>query len=476
MKPSATESITPQHHDSEDGLPLPRRYRSAAAIWLAITLSVLDAAIANVALPTIARDLHATPAGAVWVVNAYQLAITVLLLPLAALGDRIGHARVYRPGLALFVIGSLACAIAPTMPALIAARILQGVGAAGIMSMNPALVRATYPAAMLGRGMGYNGMVIGIAAVVGPTLASAVLSVASWPWLFAINLPVGLLAIGLGWGALPDAPGHGRTPDYLSAAMSGATLGLLVFGGETLAKTGEAWGGACLAAGFAIGVALYHRERCKETPLVPLDLLRIRLFRLSLMTSSVSFAAQTLAFVVLPFLFQSVLKLGVVASGMLMTPWPVAVGFTAPIAGRLADRMSAGLLGGLGLGTMAVGLALLALLPANPAMWDIGWRMALCGIGFGLFQSPNNRTIIQAAPRTRSGAAGGTMATVRLLGQTAGAVAVAVGFHRVGMAAVSPLLGGAAILAALAAGLSLMRLRHAQAEVNPPPADCAGAR
>lgn len=473
MKPLATGSAVARQDQIEDGLPVPRRYRSAAAIWLAITLSVLDAAIANVALPTIARDLNATPATAVWVINGYQLAITVLLLPLAALGDRIGHVRVYRLGLTLFLVGSLACALAWSLPSLIAARMLQGMGASGIMSMNPALVRATYPTALLGRGMGYNGLVIGVAAVIGPTLASAILSVGSWHWLFAINLPVGLLAIALGWGALPDAPGHGRAPDYIAAAMSAATLGLVVFGGETLARTGEAWGGGCLLAGMVIGIALYRRERWKEAPLVPLDLLRIRLFRLSLITSSVSFAAQTLAFVVLPFLFQSVLGMGVVESGLLMTPWPVAVGFTAPIAGRLADRIPAGKLGGLGLGTLAAGLALLAVLPANPEVWDIGWRMAVCGIGFGLFQSPNNRTIIQAAPRARSGAAGGMMATARLIGQTSGAVAVAIGFHRAGMQAVPKLLGGAATLAAVAAGLSLLRLREVKREVVAPAGGCA---
>ena len=149
MNVAQTKISTPQ---SEDGLPIPRRYWSAAAIWLALAMAVLDGSIANVALPTIAKDLGASAATSVWIVNAYQLTITVLLLPLAALGDRLGYRRIYIPGLALFTIGSVACALAHGLTTLILARVFQGMGAACIMSMNAALVRATYPAKMLGRG------------------------------------------------------------------------------------------------------------------------------------------------------------------------------------------------------------------------------------------------------------------------------------------------------------------------------------
>src|SRR5579862_4139487 len=153
-----------------DGLPVPRRYWSVAAIWLAMTMSVLDGAIANVALPTIAGELHATAASSIWIVNAYQLAITVTLLPLAALGDKLGYRRVYMAGLVVFTLGSLACALSHTLVALVAARAFQGLGAAGIMSINAALVRFTYPKRMLGQGIGLNAVVISVSAAVGPTV------------------------------------------------------------------------------------------------------------------------------------------------------------------------------------------------------------------------------------------------------------------------------------------------------------------
>ena len=456
------ERNLPAHAD-QDGLPIPRRYWSATGIWLALAMAVLDGAIANVALPVIARQLGASPAASVWVINAYQLTITILLLPLAALGDRVGYKRIYIPGLALFTLGSVGCALGGTLDLLIAARVFQGIGAACIMSMNAALVRATYPAKMLGRGIGYNAMVLSISAAVGPTLAALILAVASWQWLFLINLPIGIAALVVGRRALPDPHGHGQPFDWPAALLSAAMMGLIVFGAETFARESPEIGGSMIAAGLIAGAALVWREWAKAAPLMPLDLLRIPIFSLSILTSVVSFAAQMLAYVAIPFLFQSVLGRTVFATGLLMTPWPLAVGVAAPIAGRLADRVNAGLLGGIGLAVFAAGLFLLSQLGAHPGDLDMAWRMAVCGLGFGFYQSPNNRTIVSAAPKPRSGAAGGMLATARLLGQTAGAVTVGVAFHLAGVQVTPTLLFIAAIAALVAAGISLLRLN-----VSPP--------
>jgi len=442
----------------EDGLPVPRRYWSAAGIWLALAMAVLDGAIANVALPVIARQLGASPATSVWVINAYQLTITMLLLPLAALGDRVGYKNIYIPGLALFTLGSVGCAAGGTLPLLIAARIFQGIGAACIMSMNAALVRATYPAKMLGRGIGYNAMVLSVSAATGPTLASLILSVASWQWLFLINLPIGIAALVVGRKALPDPRGHGRPFDWSAALLSGAMMGFIVFGAETFARESSSAGAAMVVIGLVAGIALVRREWSKPAPLIPLDLLRIPIFSLSIAASIVSFAAQMLAYVAIPFLLQSVLGRTVFATGLLMTPWPLGVGLAAPIAGRLADKVPAGLLGGIGLAVFAAGLFFLSRMGADPSNFDIAWRMAVCGVGFGFFQSPNNRTIVSSAPKPRSGAAGGMLATARLLGQTAGAVTVGVAFHLAGVRITPSLLLTASIAALAAAGISLMRL------------------
>jgi DHA2 family multidrug resistance protein-like MFS transporter len=441
-----------------DGLPTPRRYWAILAIGLALTLAVLDSAIANVALPTIATDLHASPAASIWVVNAYQLATVISLLPLAALGEIIGYRRVYQAGLILFVIASLGCALSRSIDALAAARIVQGFGAAGVMSVNGALVRFTYPQNRLGQGIGINAMVVSISAAVGPTVASGILSVAPWPWLFGVNVPIGLAAIAVAAFALPRTPTSDRRFDWQSALLNALAFGLLIFGVEMWGRGSPLFGVSAVAAGVVAGVILCLRELPRPAPLVPFDLLRIPIFGLSVATSICSFTAQMLAFVSLPFYFQTVLGRSAVETGLLMTPWPMAVAVAAPIAGHLADRWPAGLLGGIGLAILAVGLALLSQLAPHASVADIVWRMAVCGIGFGFFQSPNNRAMMAAAPRRRAGAAGGMLATGRLIGQTAGAAGVALIFRLQGHSSTNLTLIVAAAVAAVAAGVSLTRL------------------
>ncbi|MEW9584212.1 MFS transporter [Paraburkholderia sp. DGU8] len=416
-------------HSAEQGLPIPQRYWAMLVIALGLTLAVLDSAIANVALPTIARNLQASAAGSIWVVNAYQLAVTISLLPLASLGDRIGYRRVYLSGLVLFTVASLGCALSTSLPTLALARMIQGFGAAGIMSVNTALVRMIYPPTQLGRGVAINAMVVAMSSAVGPTVAAGVLSVASWPWLFAINVPIGIAAIIGGFKALPMNPGHESPYDYLSALMNAVVFGLLIFAVDGLGH-GERPGYVALEAlgALVVGYFLVRRQLTQPAPLLPIDLLRIPVFALSIGTSVCSFCAQMLAFVSLPFLLQDMLGMSQVQTGLLMTPWPAIIVIAAPISGVLSDKVSAGWLGGVGLAALTAGLLLLATLGAHPDTTQIAWRMALCGAGFGIFQSPNNRTMLAAAPRDRSGGASGMLGTARLTGQTLGAALVALIF------------------------------------------------
>src|SRR5262245_42762974 len=203
--------------EQADGLPLPQRYWAILTIALGIIMAVVDGAIANVALPTIAGDLNASPAFSIWIVNGYQLAITISLLPLASLGEIVGYRRVYLVGLALFTVASAFCAMSHSLPMLTISRIIQGFGAAGIMSVNSALVRYTYPHSQLGRGIGLNALVVAFSAAVGPTLAAGILAVGNWPLLFAINVPIGVVTLLLGWRSLPHTDPAGRSFDWQSA-------------------------------------------------------------------------------------------------------------------------------------------------------------------------------------------------------------------------------------------------------------------
>jgi DHA2 family multidrug resistance protein-like MFS transporter len=441
-----------------DGLPVPRRYWAIAAIILAITMSVLDSTIVNVALPSLARDFHASDAASIWVVNAYQIAILIALLPLASLGEIVGYRRVSQCGLAVFTLASLACALAPTLPALSIARVVQGLGAAGIMSVNSALVRFTYPHRMLGRAIGINAFAVAIAAATGPTIASAILAVAHWRWLFAVNVPVGLVTIVIALFALPETQRAARRLNHLGVVLQVGTFALLLGGLQSFAHQAMTpLGMAEIAAGCVLGILLVRHEIVQQAPLIPFDLLRLRLFSLSIVTSIGSFMAQTTALVALPFEIQHVGH-SAAETGLLMTPWPVGVALAAPLAGRLADRYPAGILGSLGLVAMATGLLLLALLPPNGTSADLIWRMALCGLGFGFFQSPNNRTLISAAPYARTGAAGGMLATARLLGQTLGAAGVAILFRVYPARGSNLALSVAAAIALAAAVVSASRL------------------
>jgi DHA2 family multidrug resistance protein-like MFS transporter len=263
-----------------------------------------------------------------------------------------------------------------------------------------------------------------ISSAIGPSVAAAILSVAPWQWLFAINVPLGGIALALIMGALPRTPVAHHRFDWLSAVMSAATFGMLITGIDNLRRLSVFV--ALELSGAAVAAALFvWRQLLLPYPMLAVELFARPVFALSVVTSICSFTAQNLAFVSLPFFLEEVLGRSPVETGLLMTPWPVAVGFVAPIAGWLADKKyPAGILGGMGLATMSVGLLLLAFRPGHAAVSEMAWWMAICGVGFGFFQSPNNRTILASAPPDRAGSASGILAAARLVGQTFGAALV----------------------------------------------------
>jgi len=393
---------------------------------VAMSLAVLDSTIANVALPTISADLRTTPAASVWIVNAYNLTIVLTLLPFSALAERIGFKRMFAAGLVIFMLASLAGALSSTLLTLTLARILQGVGAAALMCLFGGLVRNIYPLAMLGRGISVNAMVVGVMSVLGPTLGAAILSIASWPWIFAVNVPICVIAM-FGVRALPDVPTIERRFDWASAALSMIVFALCIIGIDHL-PTDTVNALAMLAVAAAAGVVLVRRASRQDAPLVPVDLLRIRPLAYAVMASAWSFAAQMASFVALPFYFQQTMGRDHIATGLLMGAWPIGAALMAPLAGRLSDRHSAAVLSAIGAGGMAFGLAWLVLLPPSASNGWIVAGMLWSGIGFGFFQTPNNRAMLSAAPRRRSGAAGGLQATTRVFGQTFGTALVAIGF------------------------------------------------
>lgn len=442
-----------------DGLPIPRRYWAMTAIWLGMIMAVLDSAIANIALPTIAHDLGATPASSIWVVNAYQIAIVMLLLPVASLGEILGFRRVYSVGLVLFITASVACTFATGLIWLALARFAQGFGAAAIMGVNGALVRFTYPKAMLGRGIGYNALVVAISSAAGPSVAALILAVGSWRWLFAINVPFGLAALAVGLAALPTPPRDPRRFDWRSALLAALTFAALFTFAASLAHGAfSILSASALVVGVGASLPLLRIARRENDPLIPLDLIGIPLLALSYAASVVAFAAQMVGLVALPFYLQSRWGYDHAQAGLVITALPLGIAVAAPVAGRLVERVPAGLLGGVGLVLLVCGSAGIAALQPKAGTAALVLVIFLCGIGFGLFQSPNNRTMMGTAPARRSGAAAGMLATSRLVGQTFGAIIVALVFRLSGPATVAPFFVAAA-LGLLGAVFSVSRLR-----------------
>lgn len=435
-----------------------RRSAAIASVLAAMVLVVLDAAIANVALPTIARSLQVTPAMSIWIVTAYQSALVMALLPCAALGESFGLRKVFTIGVALFVSASVLCAVSPSLPWLVAARFLQGLGGAAVMALGVALLRVVVADRRLGAAIGWNALAVALASAAGPTIGASILSGASWPWLFAVNLPLGALVL-LASRALPHAYGTARGLDWISVALNAGAFASLVIGAELLPT--RPWLAAALIVFAATALlALVRRERPKQAPLIPLDLLSSASFRNSVTASVLCFAGVAAGLVALPFYLQHGLAQDVWMTGIYMTPWPLTVAVAAPITVRLANRLSTAWLCAAGGVCLALGLAAAAILPLQGHLLRLVPITTLCGLGFGLFQVPNNRNMFLAAPRERSAAAGGMQGTARLAGQTVGAIIMTLLFT-VASIDTAPRIGLviAAVLA-LAAGLvSVLRAR-----------------
>ena len=455
--------------NSGDGLPFPRRYFAVAAMSFGSALVIIDGGVANVALPTIARDLAVDQSAVVAVVTVYQVMLVMLMLPLAGLGERVGLKRIYQGGQALFTIATLLCFFAKSLPFLLIVRAVQAIGAAGVLSVASALIRQIYPSNQLGRGLAINSVVVTSSAAAAPTIGGLILSVAPWPWVFASAVPFAVLSLALG-GAIPDPKPHVKTFDVVGAAMCAAMFGLVIGGLQSMV------GGdspvvslAIVAAGVVIGYYFVRREQGEAAPILPIDLLARPVLALSAIGGFAAFTASMTLLISTPFRLHA-LGFSAAAIGAAIAPWPLTNMIVAPAAGYLSDRIPAGILGGIGMIVSICALLLLASLPADPSYFDVAWRMALCGSGFGTFLPPNARLIVGSAPRERAAAAGGLVSTVRLAGQTTGATVVA-GLLAlgVGQGFVPPLV--AAGLAVVAGLCSVARLRPSLR--NPPAEEVA---
>ncbi|CAJ0796785.1 MFS transporter [Ralstonia holmesii] len=414
------------HDAGLDGLPIPQRVFAALAILAGVLMGALDASIVNVALPTIASDLGVSASSVIWVANAYHVASAATMMSFAAFGSVVGRKRVYVAGLAVFTLTSLGCAMAQSLAWLVAFRAAQGLCYAAMVSIGIGMYRRIYPAHLLGSILGINALVVAGGTVAGPTVGGVIVTTMHWPWLFLINLPLGVLAISLAWRNLPADHEAGGAFDAKGAVLSTVALVALVMAVDQVGRWPAEVIGVLAAVSLLAGALFYRSQRRVPAPLLPLGIFASSRFSLAAVTSLASFTAQGLAFVALPFLFQATYGRSAIASALLFTPWPLTVVFAAPLAGRLADRFNGTIVSTIGTAIFGMGLASTALLGTQPTTQDILWRLALCGLGFGLFQAPNNREMLSSVAASLSGTASGILSTARVLGQSLGAALVAV--------------------------------------------------
>jgi DHA2 family multidrug resistance protein-like MFS transporter len=430
------------------------------AVSLSTVIAMLDSTIANVALPIIAKDFAVSEAASILIINAYQFAVIASLLPFAALGRTIGNKNIFIAGVILFAFSSLGCALSETLDTLTLFRVVQGFGAAAILSVNAALIKEIYPDRLLGRGLGINVMVVSVSAAAGPSIASTILSLANWNWLFTINVPIACLSLLLSIISL--APKSRRTVKFDAGGAFLVFALFIFFSSFTLSMTKSSFLSAAVNVVIfaALAVLLYRNQRRKKTDaMIPVTIFRNPTLTLSLLMSMLSYSTQLLAYVSLPFYFHNILQRNVVEIGLLLTAWPLATMVTSLISGDLIKKYDPNIIAVTGLFFLLMGMLLMVYLPDTPSNTAIVWRVAICGIGFGLFQSPNNFLIMTAVSHENSSIASGLLGSSRLVGQIVGSALVAIFFNFYGSQVTDISLVAGAIFSFLSLIVSYMRFK-----------------
>ncbi len=425
-----------------------RESEERANKWVVLVLSgtatfmtTLDASIVNIGLPSIGRAFGVPLGGAVeWVIICYLVVTAAVLLTFGRLADMIGRKPLFLAGLAVFTLGSAICGAAPSLGVLIAARGFQGIGGALIFAVNVAMITNAFPAAQRGRALGLNAVLVALGISAGPTIGGIITQQLTWRWIFYVNVPIGIVAFLSASMILTERPQRNRAQfDPVGAVLLAVGLAALTLG----LSFGQEWGWTswrlfvALVLGLAALVAVVPVERHVNAPILDLHLLRSRVFA----SANASFVLAMLALFavgfLLPFYFEQLRGFTILQSGLLLTPLPLTIAVVAPISGILADSVGSRWLAPTGLAIACLGLLLLSQLNATSSIGDVAWRLIVTGIGQGLFQSPNTRAIMGAAPRQEQGAASGILSTGRVIGQSlsvalAGAVFAAFGASAAG--------------------------------------------
>lgn len=400
-----------------------RKWSVLAVVLVGIFMAMVDSSIVNMALPTIVREMHVDFRVAQWVPLAYMLTVTCLIMVVGRLGDLLGKRLLYCSGFAIFTLGSLLCGLASTLGALVAWRVLQGVGAAIIMALSPAILVTAFPANERGRALGFTGAAVSAGVVIGPSLGGVILSNMNWGWIFFVNLPFGVIGTVLTLVLIrPESRRTEEAFDVLGAAMLAVGLFTLLLGVTGLQKDmiGASATTTLLLSSAVILIGFVWVELRRPHPLVDLRLFSSAMFTQNLVASFLNFMTTAGTLLLIPFYLQVILNLDTRTAGLALAAMPIAIGVTAPFAGWLADRHGTQRVAFAGLLVLAAGFYSVQYLTTTTSVTTYVLQFIPVGIGIGLFQSPNNSAILGSVPRERVGVASAMLAVTRTLGQTTG--------------------------------------------------------
>nr|WP_236619593.1 MFS transporter [Bacillus sp. 1NLA3E] len=400
-----------------------KRWSILIILNLFIFMSTLDGSIVNIALPMITKNLHIQIAQAQWIVTSYLIAICTFILFFGKLGDIFGKIKIFKLGTVIFIIGSLLCGLSSTLPMLIIFRSFQAIGASMTMANSSGIVTDIFPPRERGRALGLVGTFVSLGSIAGPSLGGVILSALGWEYIFLVNIPIGLIAITIGWRLLPKDIAFLKVKIDYQGSLLFAVFIIALFSGLLL---GQQAGFEDIRILLAFAVALVTFvvflwvESHKPEPMLHLDLFKNPLFSLSILTGFLVFVANFCFNIISPFYTQNILQLSPASAGFLLMLFPITMAIVAPFSGALSDKIGSELLTFVGLIVMVLAQIGLATLHSGSSITFVGLLVAMLGMGSGLFQSPNNSLVMSTVPRFQLGIAGSVNSLIRNVGMVVG--------------------------------------------------------
>lgn len=424
-------SIPATYQDNKDIQK--RRWMILIVLNLFTFMATLDGSIVNIALPVLSKSLGLPIAQIEWVTTGYLMAICAAILFFGKLGDIAGKIRIFKIGTIIFIIGSLLCGFSHSLPLLIVSRVIQAIGASMTMANSQGIVTDIFPGNERGKALGLIGTFVSLGSIAGPSLGGVIVSSLGWEYIFWVNVPIGLIAILLGWKVLPKDLIRVKDNIDLPGSTLFAVFIILLFAGLLLGQQmgySNPWIISALVLAMAALASFLWVETRRPQPLLDLSLFRNPLFTIGVLCGFLVFSANFCFNIIAPFYAQSMLHLSPFQAGFLLMLMPICMVIVAPLSGAWSDKIGSELLTFAGLVVMVIAQLGLARLHEGSSVLLVGLWIAMLGIGSGLFQSPNNSLIMSKVPRTQLGSAGSVNSLVRNVGMVVGiTLATTILFH-----------------------------------------------